>query len=97
MLHGYFDLPTFYYWDYREHAPNIWTGSLFKTFNYRIFAQKVDDKDELCALVWYGMKCFELTPAEEYKLELHEEFTPEGLETLIAKLNKKADEYKKAG
>lgn len=93
MLHGYFDLPTFTFWEEK----NIWTGSLFQTFNYRIFRNKIDDAEDLCAVGWYGMKCFELTPAEEYKFEFHEEFSPEGLKSLIVKLNEKAEEYKKAG
>lgn len=32
MLHGYFDLPTFYFFQEK----NIWTGSLYTNFNYRI-------------------------------------------------------------
>lgn len=94
MLHGYFDLPTFTFWKEK----NIWTGSLFgNQFNYRIFRSKTDESEDLCAIGWYGPLCFEKTPVTDYAFELHEELSPEGLETLIAKLNEKADEYKKSG
>ena len=32
MLHGYIDIPTIYFFEEK----NIWTGSVFNEFNYRI-------------------------------------------------------------
>ena len=90
MLHGLLALPTFAFWDFG----NIWTGSLFTEFNYRIVKRKTDDKTELYTVIWYGMKCFDLTDPSEYVSELCEEFSPEGLERTVAYLNEKAAEFK---
>ncbi len=93
MLHGYFDLPTFTFFEEK----NIWTGSLFREFNYRIMSKSTDDGSELYSVVWDGMKCFDLIDKSEYKAEFHEENSPDGLEKTIEKLNKTADEYRANG
>ncbi len=91
MLHGYLDLPTFAFWDFG----NIWTGSVFGEFNYRIFGRKKeDDTKVLCTIVWYGTDCFALVPPEKYVFEKEEEFSPEGLEKIMAFLNSEAEKYK---
>jgi len=93
LLHGYFDLPTFTFFDEK----NIWTGSLYKTFNYRIIPKKRkpedEEKSELYAVVWYGMMCFD--KATEYAAEYHLEFSPEGLEKCIEVLTEEFEKYKK--
>lgn len=90
MLHGYFDLPTFAFWNFG----NIWTGSIFTNFSYRIFKDTVDETDILHTVVWIGMKCFDLVAPEEYAFDHREEFSAEGLEKTTAFLNEKAEEYK---
>ena len=92
MLHGYFDLPTVAFWEFG----NIWTGSLFQTFNYRIIPEKKDEEKVLRAVVWYGTDCFELVKPEDLVFEMTEELSVEGLERIIAALNEKAEEYKNA-
>lgn len=100
MLHGYLDLPTFTFWKFK----NIWTGSMFRTFNYRIVKDEIkpsEDSEEttpvLRTIVWYGMDAFEKTPPEKYVYNETREFSPEGLEQIIAFLNEKLDEFKAAG
>lgn len=92
MLHGYLDLPTFTFWE----EGNIWTGSVFQTFNYRIFKDTADDKNVLHAAVWYGLDCYDLVKPEDIRFDLTEEFSPDGLSRVIDALNVKADEYKKS-
>ena len=93
MLHGYFDLPTFTFFDEK----NIWTGSLYKTFNYRIVPEKYkpdeEKKSELHVYVWYGLSCFTCT--EEFAGEYHEEFSPEGLEKCIEDLTQEFEKFRK--
>ncbi|MBR1392346.1 MAG: hypothetical protein IJ561_00760 [Ruminococcus sp.] len=94
MLHGYLDLPTFTFW--REN--NIWTGSVFQNFNYRIVQKKLeDDTKVLYSVIWLGSLCFDLVKPEDYVCEHHEEFSPEGLERTIEFLNSKVEEYKQNG
>ena len=99
MLHGYLDLPTFTYWKFK----NIWTGSMFQTFNYRIFRDEISEEGSeektvvLRTVVWYGTTAFELVPAENYAYDITEEFSEEGLEKVIAFLNEKLDEFKASG
>lgn len=92
MLHGYFDLPTFYFFEEK----NIWTGSLYKYFNYRITPKKAakdsDEKSELKVAVWYGTMCFDM--AEELAAQYSEDYSPEGLEACIADLTKEFEHFK---
>ena len=90
MLQGYIDIPTIHFFKEK----NIWTGSAFDSFNYKIMPVKTDEKSELHCVVWYGKKCFDLVDSSEYACEFHEEFSAEGLEKLVEKLNKSVDEYK---
>lgn len=90
MLHGYIDIPTIYFFEEK----NIWTGSVFQDFNYRIMNVENGDKRELYAVIWYGRKCFDLVDSKDYVLEMHEELSAEGLETITDKINKAACEYK---
>ncbi len=90
MLHGYFDLPTFTFFNEK----NIWTGSIFSEFNYRIFRKKENDTDILYSVVWYGKKCFDLISPDEYAAEIREELSPKGLENVIEKLNALAAKYR---
>ena len=93
MLHGYLDLPTFTFFDEK----NIWTGSVFQNFNYRIMLKANDDAKELYGVIWEGKKCFDLVDSSEYIEEFHEEFSPEGLEEMRAKLNERVEKYKQNG
>lgn len=88
MLHGYFDLPTFYFFEEK----NIWTGSLYTNFNYRITPIKSDEKKELKVDVWYGTKCFDIT--EKLVAQYSEEYSAEGLEACIADLTKEFEHFK---
>ena len=92
MLHGYFDLPTFYFFE----EGNIWAGSLYTNFNYRIVPKKVKkDSDEESALklaVWYGTKCFDM--ADELVAQYTEAYSAEGLEACIADLTKEFEHFK---
>ncbi len=92
MLHGYFDLPTFYFFE----EMNIWTGSLYTNFNYRITPKKAkkdtDEKSELKVSVWYGTKCFDL--ADELIAQYSEDFSAEGLEACIEDLTKEFEHFK---
>jgi hypothetical protein len=92
LLHGYFDLPTFTFFDEK----NIWTGSLYKTFNYRIIPvkKKTDDGDEseLTVKVWYGTLCYD--KIENFEAEYHEEFSAKGLENAIEHLTAEFEKYK---
>lgn len=93
MLHGYFDLPTFTFFDEK----NIWTGSMFKYFNYRIIPIKKkadeDGESELHVLVWYGTQCF--TKVTDFVAEYHEEFSAQGLEKAISDLTDEIEKFKK--
>ena len=88
MLHGYFDLPTFTFFDEK----NIWSGSLYTTFNYRIEPIK-GEESELNVKVWYGMDC--ITKVTDLAAEFHEPFSPEGLEKAIADLTEEFEKFKK--
>lgn len=87
MLHGYFDTPTFTFFDEK----NIWTGSLYTKFNYRITPVK-GDESELLIQVWYGTDCY--TKVTEFKAEYHEEFSAQGLEKAIEDLTTEFEKYK---
>ncbi|MGN0595360.1 MAG: hypothetical protein ACI4I6_09385 [Hominimerdicola sp.] len=87
MLHGYFDLPTFTFFNEK----NIWTGSLYSKFNYRITPVK-GDESELLVQVWYGTDCYTLV--KDFSAEYHEEFSPAGLEKAIEDLTYEFDKYK---
>ncbi|MBR6103039.1 MAG: hypothetical protein IKP95_11465 [Ruminococcus sp.] len=91
MLHGHIDIPTISFWEFG----NIWTGSVYQTFNYRIAKKTEGERTELWCVIWYGLKCFELLTPEEYDCELHEEVTSEGLERTVDFINGKVDEYRK--
>ena len=47
MLHGYFDIPTFHYFEEK----NTWSGSNYTNFSYRIEPVLGDEK-ELYVRVW---------------------------------------------
>lgn len=88
MLHGLIDIPTLYYFQEK----NIWTGSLFKEFNYRIIPVKTDEKKELICKIWYGTLCYDLV--EKFEGEYHEELSQGGLDNIISIINNAAEEYK---
>ena len=92
MQHGYFDVPTFYYFE----EGNVWSGSIFTNFSYRIAPKKAkkgtDEKSELKAAVWYGTKCFD--QAEELIAQFSEDFSEEGLKSCIEKLTEEFEHFK---
>lgn len=94
MLHGYFDLPTFTF--FNDENRNIWTGSLYRDFSYRItpVVRGKDDeqKSELHVYVWYGVQCFDKT--DKFIAEYSEEYSPEGLEACINDLTQEFDKFK---
>ena len=73
MLHGYFDIPTFHYFEEK----NTWSGSNYTNFSYRIDPILGDEK-ELYVRVWYGTKC--VTEVTDFVAEYHEEYSEKGLE-----------------
>lgn len=87
MLRGYMDLPTFAYFDFG----NTWSGSLLRDFNYRIEPHAKDEPPCLRVFVWFGDICFDL--AEE-KETFEEEFSDEGYQRVVEKLNKRIDNYR---
>lgn len=91
MLHGYFDVPTFYYFE----EGNVWTGSLYTNFNYRIAPKKAkkgtDEKSELKVAVWYGTKCFD--QAEELTAQFSEDFSDDGLKACLEKLTAEFEHF----
>lgn len=88
MYHGYIDVPTFAYFDFG----NTWTGSLLSDLNYRIEPRAKDDPPALKVSVWYGVVCFELAEIAE---EFNEEFSADGYERVIGRINEIAEDYKK--
>ena len=95
MLKGNFDLPTITFFT----QGNIWTGSLYTNFNYRItpINKKGDDNTaplkELHTQVWYGTQSYPLI--NEFVSEYHEDMTEEGLEKTISELTEALEEFKK--
>lgn len=94
MLKGYFDLPTITFFTQK----NIWTGSLYTNFSYRITPvnTKGDENTppvkELFTQVWYGTQCY--TNVNDFVCEFHEPLTAQGLEATRDDLTKAVDEFK---
>ena len=95
MLKGYFDLPTISFFTQK----NIWTGSLFTNFSYRITPvnNKGDENTpplkEPHAQVSYGTQCYDLV--KDFVCEFHEELTADGLEKIREDLLQAFEEFKK--
>ena len=87
MYHGNIDLPTFVYFDFG----NVWTGSLLGSFNYRIEPQPKNEPPRLQVSVWYGGECYDKAEIAE---TFEEEFSAEGYERVIERLNAMIDEYR---
>lgn len=93
MLHGYIDIPTIYFFEEK----NIWTGSAFGQFNYRIMPTQNDDGEkELHTIIWFGKLCFDLIDSNDYEKEFHHPLTAEGLADLTEKINMEIEEFKKS-
>lgn len=95
MLKGYFDLPTISFFTQK----NIWTGSLYTYFNYRItpINTKGDDNTpplkELLTQVWYGTQSYRIV--NNFVCEFHEELTAQGLDKTIEQLTKAFEDFKR--
>ena len=92
MLKGYFDIPAFSFFS----QGNIWTGSLYKTFNYRIIPEKAKSDDEKSCLkvyVWYGTDCFDIVT--DFIAQSEEEYSEEGLESARQKLTEEFEKFRK--
>ncbi len=95
MLKGYFDLPTITFFT----QGNIWTGSLYTNFNYRITPINIKGDEntaplkELHTQVWYGTYCYSLV--KDFVSEYHEEMTEAGLEKTVSELTEAFEEFKK--
>lgn len=87
MYRGNIDLPTFTYFDFG----NVWTGSLLGTFNYRIDPQSKAEPPKLSVSVWYGDLAFDKAEIAD---AFEEEFSDEGYQRVIARLNGLIDEYR---
>lgn len=94
MLHGYFDLPTFTF--FNDENKNIWTGSLYRNFSYRIKPvvrkEEEEGESELHVYVWYGIECFD--KVEKFVAEYSEEYSPAGLEECIKVLTEEFEKFK---
>ena len=72
MLHGYFDLPTITFFT----QGNIWTGSLYTNFNYRIIPidkkgdENTEPLKELHSKVWYGTDSYPSRTSSYTKISL---------------------------
>ncbi len=86
MYHGHIDVPTFAYFSFG----NVWTGSVFGSFNYRVDPRSKDEPPRLLTSIWYGDLSFEKTEPEE---TFEEEFSAEGWSRTIDKLNELIDAY----
>lgn len=92
MLEGYFDIPAFSFFS----QGNIWTGSNYNTFNYRIIPKKAKSDEETSCLkvyVWYGLDCFDIV--SDFTAEFEEEFSSEGLKNARTHLTEEFEKYKK--
>ena len=90
MLEGYFDIPAFSFFS----QGNIWTGSLYKTFNYRIIPKKAkseEEKDCLKVYVWYGLECFD--NISDFVAQSDEEFSEDGLKNARQKLTEEFGKF----
>lgn len=88
MKYGFIDVPTIYFFEEK----NIFTGSCLEDFSFRIFNKKLEDESsELCCVVWDGKATYGDTT--DFKLELHEPLTQEGLDTVGNKLHEAAKQY----
>lgn len=91
MLEGYFDIPAFSFFS----QGNIWTGSNYKIFNYRIIpynAKTDEEKDCLKVYVWYGTDCFDIV--KDFVFQCDEEFSAEGLVNVRKKLTVEFEKFK---
>ncbi len=89
MLHGYFDLPTFVFFD----SGNVWAGSMYTDFSYKIDHLAEEKKKTALRLrIWIGTQSIEFV--DEFVFEKTYPFSAEGLETLIGELNSEFEKYK---
>lgn len=91
MLHGHLDVPTFAYFDFK----NIWTGSVFDEFNYKIYPYSGEENNKLKTIIWYGRKSIDSITEEDYEKVLFHDLTSEGYDKLLADINALVDEYVK--
>ncbi len=89
MLHGYIDVPTFAYFEFK----NIWSGSVFREFNYKIYPISNDDGKELKLIIWFGMKSIDSISEDDYQKVMHFDFSEDGYEKLKAAVNAEIDKY----
>ncbi|MBR1421892.1 MAG: hypothetical protein IJ571_00410 [Ruminococcus sp.] len=91
MLHGYFDVPTIAFFD----QGNVWAGSMFTNFSYKIDMPKNEDGEKALRLrIWYGTESFDLV--EGFVHESSYESTAQGYEELLKVLNEQFEVYKNA-
>lgn len=93
MLKGYFDIPAFNFFS----QGNIWSASLYKTFNYKIIPdkEKKDDDTEVQVFkvyVWYGLKCYDKT--EDFAAKYTFDFTEDTIDEIREKLTEDFEKYK---
>mgnify|MGYP003501607773 CR=1 FL=1 len=81
-----FDIPEFTYFAEKNH----YSGSIMKTFNYKIWFG-----EEFTVRVWYGLNCYSATPKEEIAAEKCFEFIPESLDMIRQWLTEQLEIFKK--
>ena len=99
MYHGYIDVPTFAYYEFG----NVWTGSVFGEFNYRITPKKPPkpkkgeeapaEQEPPCLLaeIWYGKFCCDVSEKAE---TIKEDYSDEGYGRIIDALNERIKKYR---
>ena len=91
MLKGYFDVPNMVFFN----AGNIWTGSLYTNFSYRIIPRKRSEEEggnELYCCVWYGTASYD--NVKSFEAEHSEELSQEGLDRCLEWLTDQVEKFK---
>ncbi len=89
MLHGYFDLPTFTFFD----QGNVWVGSMYTNFSYKIdFLIEEKKKTAFRLRIWFGTQSVEYV--DDFVFEKEFPFTAEAYDELIGVLNEQFELFK---
>ena len=91
MMYGLIEMPNFKYLK----NGNIWTGSMYREFNFKIYPLKKDEPPELKTIIWFGKKSIDNVSEEEYYKILHHEFSEAGFDKLMEDLNAEIKEFGK--
>ena len=85
MAERIFDIPGFTYFSSENH----FSGSVMRTFNYKIWFGK-----EFTVKVWYGLNCYSATDKSEIVAEMTADFVPESLAEIESWLENQLEIFK---